>query len=62
MDPTSDIGIVDEDDAPSCNVCGDPIVNSPTHRVRTWIDDDNQIQYRHFCDDDCLTAWDNNQA
>ena len=58
VDPTSDVGKVSEEEAPRCTVCGDPIVESPTHRVVTWVDDDRQIQHRHFCSDDCRVEWD----
>lgn len=59
VDPTSDLEEnVDPDDAPRCATCGDPIVNSPTHRVVTWVDDEGRVQYRHFCDDDCRAEWD----
>jgi hypothetical protein len=58
VDPTSDLGEdVAEDDAPNCEVCGAAIVNEPTHRVITWIEDDH-VQTAHFCDDDCRSDWD----
>lgn len=57
IDPTSDVGEVDPDDAPDCTVCGDPILNSPNHRVVTWIDDENHVQHRDFCSDDCKQTW-----
>lgn len=57
VDPTSDVGEVDPDDAPECVVCGDPIVNDPSHRVVTWIDDDGFAQHKHFCDQECLDEW-----
>lgn len=58
VDPTSDLGEdVDEADAPTCATCGDPILQSNTHRVVTWIADD-QVHHRHFCSDDCREAYD----
>lgn len=57
VDPTSDLGEdVTEDDAPRCEVCGEPIVSEPTHRVITWIED-GQVNTAHFCDDDCRSDW-----
>ena len=59
VDPTSDIGEdVDEESAPECTVCGSPIVQEPTHRVVTWVDEDGQIQHRDFCGEECRAAWD----
>jgi hypothetical protein len=56
VDPTSDHEEdVSEEEAPTCHACGDPIVNESTHRVRTWVEDDT-VETRHFCDEDCLTA------
>ncbi|RLM59479.1 hypothetical protein DVK02_01675 [Halobellus sp. Atlit-31R] len=58
VDPTSDLGEdVDESDAPTCATCGETIVRSPTHRVVTWVDD-GQVRERHFCSDECKTAYD----
>ncbi|MUV56433.1 hypothetical protein [Halogeometricum sp. CBA1124] len=58
VDPTSDLGAdVDESDAPTCATCGDPIVQSATHRVVTWIED-GSVRHRHFCSDDCRDAYD----
>ena len=58
VDPTSDLGTdVTEENAPRCASCGDPIVNEPTHRVVTWVDD-GEVQTRHFCDEACLSEWD----
>jgi hypothetical protein len=57
VDPTSDLGEdVDEENAPRCDNCGDPIVQSPTHRVVTWVADGHAHQ-RNFCDVDCRTVW-----
>ena len=58
VDPTSDLGEdVTEDDAPTCEACGEPIVRESTHRVVTWIEDD-QVRTAHFCDDACRSEWD----
>lgn len=58
VDPTSDLGEdVTEEDAPRCATCGAAIVNSSTHRVITWIEDDT-VQTAHFCDEDCRRDWD----
>jgi hypothetical protein len=58
VDPTSDLGEdVSEDDAPRCSTCGAPILNSPDHRVITWIENDN-VQTAHFCDETCRSEWD----
>lgn len=58
VDPTSDLGEdVTEEDAPRCGTCGDPIVQSTTHRVITWIDD-GVVETAHFCDEDCRIDWD----
>jgi hypothetical protein len=61
VDPTSDLGEdISESDAPTCETCGDSIVNEVTHRVLTWIEDDD-VQAAHFCDDNCRMQWDGNQ-
>ena len=57
-DPTSDVGEVDPEEASECVVCGDRIVNSPSHRVVTWVED-GDVQHRHFCGDACLADWSN---
>lgn len=58
VDPTSELGEdVSEDDAPVCGNCGEPIVQSPDHRVVTRVDD-GEVETIHFCDDDCHAAWD----
>ncbi|MHB9285845.1 hypothetical protein ACKVMT_02255 [Halobacteriales archaeon Cl-PHB] len=58
VDPTSDLGEdVTEEDAPRCATCGDPIVDSPEHRVITWVDEE-MVETAHFCDDDCRMDWD----
>lgn len=56
VDPTSDVGDVDPEEAPRCETCGEPIVESPTHRVVTWVED-GRAQQRHFCDEDCRAEW-----
>jgi hypothetical protein len=58
VDPTSDLGEdVSEAEAPVCATCGAAIVDSPRHRVITWIQDE-QVQSAHFCDEDCRMSWD----
>jgi hypothetical protein len=62
VDPTSDLEEdVSEEEAPSCAVCGDAIVESPTHRVTTWIDE-GAVQTVHFCDDECKGNWDGGEG
>lgn len=57
VDPTSDLGEdVDESTAPTCATCGDPVVAAPDHRVTTWVAD-GAVHHRHFCDDACREAW-----
>jgi hypothetical protein len=57
VDPTSDLGEdVSEDDAPRCTVCEEPIVNEPTHRVITWVEDE-RVNTAHFCEDSCQREW-----
>ena len=56
IDPTSDVGHVDESEAPTCVVCGQRIVRDPNHRVVTWIED-GEVQVRDFCSDECREAW-----
>ncbi|WP_435333845.1 DUF7576 family protein [Haloarchaeobius sp. TZWWS8] len=55
VDPTSDVGEVDPDDAPSCDECGEPVTGEE-HRVRTRVDD-GVVEHHHFCDDSCLEDW-----
>jgi len=53
VDPTSDLGEdVDEENAPSCATCGSKIIQSPTHRVITRIED-GKVQTTHFCSAEC---------
>ena len=56
IDPTSDVGRIDESEAPTCVVCGAVIVEDPDHRVVTWIDD-GEIWTRDFCSDGCRDEW-----
>jgi hypothetical protein len=53
VDPTSDLAEdVTEETAPECAVCSEPIVNEPTHRVRTRIED-GSVTTVHFCSPEC---------
>jgi hypothetical protein len=57
VDPTSDLGEdVSEEDAPRCAVCGEPILQSATHRVVSWVAD-GESHVRQFCSDDCRHEW-----
>ena len=56
VDPISDVGSIDEDEAPSCEVCGETIVEDPDHRVVTWVEN-GIVQHRHFCSDACRDSW-----
>ncbi|MGM0605629.1 MAG: DUF7576 family protein [Halobacteriota archaeon] len=61
VDPTSDLcEDVDEESAPACATCGTKIVRAPTHRVVTWVHD-STAQHRHFCDEACREAWDDDR-
>jgi hypothetical protein len=42
----------DEENAPRCVTCDEPIVDEPTYRVVTWIED-GEPQTEHFCDEAC---------
>lgn len=58
VEPTSDHAEgITEEEAPRCDTCGGAIVESPTHRVRSWIEE-GRVQTVHFCDDACLRDWD----
>lgn len=58
VDPTSNLGEdVSEADAPRCATCGEPILDAPTHRVITWIEND-EVRTAHFCDENCRSGWD----
>lgn len=57
VDPTSDLEEdVDESSAPTCATCGDSIVNEPSHRVVSWVED-GSAETAHFCDDSCRREW-----
>ncbi len=57
VDLTSDLGEdVDETNAPTCAACGEPIIQEPTHRVVTRIED-GIATHTHFCDDACRATW-----
>lgn len=57
VDPTSELGEdVTEENAPRCERCEEPIMQSPTHRVVTWVED-GAVETAHFCGDACLDAW-----
>ena len=57
VDPTSDLNEdVAEEDAPTCATCGAVLVDSPDHRVITWIED-GEVETAHFCDDACRMEW-----
>ena len=57
VDPTSDLGEdVTEENAPVCETCEQPIVQLPTHRVISAIEDGTAV-HLHFCDDDCQAAY-----
>ncbi|MFB6090758.1 MAG: hypothetical protein ABEJ97_06825 [Halobellus sp.] len=58
VDPTSDLGEdVDEADAPECATCGAKIIQSPTHRVVTWVEEGG-VESRHFCSPECKAEFD----
>lgn len=55
IDPTSGLGEdTTEANAPRCVNCSEPIVNEPTHRVVTRIENDS-VHTEHFCGVACLT-------
>ena len=56
IDPTSDVGEDTAESAPTCATCGEQILNEPTHRVLTHIEDDT-VKTAHFCDEECLAAF-----
>ncbi len=57
VDPTSDLEEdVSEDDAPRCVVCDEPIIEDPSHRVRTRVED-GTVKHRHFCSEPCESGW-----
>jgi hypothetical protein len=56
VDPTSDLEEdVDEESAPRCVTCGEPALGVGRRTV-TWVDDD-AVQHRHFCTQDCRDDW-----
>jgi len=56
VDTTSDLGEdVDPEDAPTCETCGEPIVEDPSHAVETWIED-GSVRSRHYCSEECQRA------
>ncbi|GAA0469715.1 hypothetical protein MUK72_04420 [Halococcus dombrowskii] len=55
-DPTSTVGEDTEESAPTCASCGETIVNEPTHRVLTSVEN-GQVSAEHFCDEDCRAAF-----
>lgn len=57
VDPTSSLGEdVDEDTAPECATCREKIIDSPTHRVVSYVED-GAVHHRHFCSDACKAEW-----
>ncbi|WP_256393245.1 DUF7576 family protein [Natronoarchaeum rubrum] len=58
VDPTSELEEdIDEDEAPNCEVCGEPIVEDPAHVVRTRVED-GKAYHRHFCSEACVAEFD----
>ncbi len=55
-DFTSEAGLTDAESAPACEVCGEPIVNSPSHRVVTAVEDGEAVTW-NFCSDDHRERW-----
>lgn len=61
VDPTSNLNEdVDEENAPRCAACGDPVLGTD-HRVITWIED-GEVRTAHFCDSTCRSAWSEGEA
>lgn len=57
VDPTSALNEnVDEDDAPSCEICGSNLATASEQRTVARIEDGSVLAV-HFCDDDCLAEW-----
>lgn len=50
-----------DDDAPRCHYCDDPVGGSSDRRVVPSVEDGTAI-HLHFCDDDCLEAWESETA
>jgi hypothetical protein len=58
VDPTSDVAEdISEEEAPDCATCGATVLDTPRHRVVTWVED-GEVRTAHFCDDDCRMEWD----
>ena len=61
VDPTSDLGEdVDEESAPRCATCGEPVLGHGRRTV-TWVDGD-RVEHRHFCDDGCRDGWEDERS
>ncbi len=61
VDPTSDLGEdVDEESAPRCGTCGEPVLGAGQRTV-TWVVDD-RAEHRRFCDDDCRAGWEDERS
>ncbi len=57
VDPTSDLEEdVDEESAPRCAACGQPVLGAGQRTV-TWVVG-TDVEQRHFCDDGCRADWD----
>lgn len=56
VDPVSDVAEDTEETAPTCATCGETILNRPTHRVTTTVED-GAVVTTHFCDEECLSAY-----
>jgi uncharacterized protein with PIN domain len=57
VDPTSELNEdVSEEEAPTCAVCGEALVQDPAHRVVTRVDD-GQVETTHFCSDAHREEW-----
>lgn len=60
VDPTSDLNEnISPEDAPTCETCESSIVDSPDHRVITWIENDT-VESAHFCNESCRLDWNGN--
>jgi|GEM_PF-993283 len=57
VDPTSELNEdVSEEEAPTCAVCGEALVQDPDHRVVTRVED-GQVETTHFCGDAHREEW-----
>ncbi|WP_195892471.1 DUF7576 family protein [Halopiger goleimassiliensis] len=45
-----------DDATPRCRHCDESVADEPNRRVVTSVEDGTAVYY-HFCDDDCLEAW-----